>query len=89
MTQTVYEDVMRKSRQTFNSVLGTNDPNLSLFKKSGGKMITWHGLSDPLIFPNGTSQYYDRVLAQDASAKDYYRFFQAPGIETEALSVEF
>ena len=43
-------------------------------------MITWHGLADPLIFPNGTSDYYRRVLEGDPEAADFYRYFEAPGM---------
>jgi hypothetical protein len=43
-------------------------------------MITWHGLADELIFPNGTIDYYSRVEANDQDVRDYYRFFAAPGV---------
>lgn len=43
-------------------------------------MITWHGLADQLIFPNGTVNYYNKVMATDPKAQDYYRFFEAPGV---------
>jgi len=42
-------------------------------------MITWHGLADPLILPNGTVDYYEKVMAADPGVQDYYRFFEAPG----------
>ena len=29
------------SRQWFNSIVGTDDPDLSEFRESGGKMISW------------------------------------------------
>lgn len=32
---------MHISRQRYDSVIGTNDPDLSEFKESGGKMISW------------------------------------------------
>lgn len=43
-------------------------------------MLTWHGLADQLIFPNGTFDYYARVLAQDPHAGEYYRVYAAPGV---------
>lgn len=43
-------------------------------------MITWHGMADPLIFFNGTVNYYQRVLKMDHHAPDFYRFFMAPGV---------
>ncbi|MCJ1396174.1 hypothetical protein MMC18_009063 [Xylographa bjoerkii] len=33
------------------------NPDLSAFKARGGKMISWHGLADNLVMPNGTMQY--------------------------------
>ncbi|KAH7394295.1 feruloyl esterase B precursor [Pyrenochaeta sp. MPI-SDFR-AT-0127] len=69
------------SKQRYQSIIGTSDPNLSRFKKAGGKMITWHGLTDELIAFNGTVDYYDRVSALDANVTDFYRFYMAPGVE--------
>jgi Tannase and feruloyl esterase len=43
-------------------------------------MITWHGLSDEIIFSNGTYHYYRQVLENDPNAADYYRFFPVPGV---------
>lgn len=43
-------------------------------------MITWHGLADLLIPPNGTSDYYEQVMALDPHIRDYYRLFEAPGV---------
>lgn len=61
-------------------MIGTGDPDLTDFKKAGGKMITWHGNSDPVIPFNGTVDYYERVSALDADTTDYYRFFPVPGL---------
>ncbi|KAF2220243.1 feruloyl esterase B precursor [Elsinoe ampelina] len=44
------------------------------------KMITWHGLADQLIFPNGTRDYYERVTEAVPDVQDFYRFFEAPGV---------
>src|SRR2546425_3568450 len=40
-----------------------DDPDLSAFKARGGKMIIWHGWSDPLPTPVDTIRYYENVLA--------------------------
>ncbi len=41
--------------------------------------------TDQLIVPNGTVHYYERVSKRDHAigilTSDYYRFFQAPGVE--------
>ncbi len=75
-----YEKIFHASVQEFNSMIGTDDPDLSEFRDAGGKMITWHGIADPLIFVNGTSAYYERVEELDPDVRDYYRYFEAPGV---------
>lgn len=36
-----------KSKQMYNSVIGTNDPDLSAFKARGEKIVGYHGLVSP------------------------------------------
>jgi len=79
-----YAEYIRHFRQSVNeysSVIGTRDPDLTRFKQAGGKMITWHGMKDQLIFFNGTVNYYQKAMEVDANLQDYYRFFAAPGAE--------
>lgn len=73
-------DIVYDSKAKYDSIIGTDDPDLSGFKQAGGKMITWHGLADELIFPKGSENYYNKVEAKDSHVRDYYRFFQAPGV---------
>jgi Tannase and feruloyl esterase len=75
-----YDTIFHQSNNQYASIIGTADPDLSAFAANSGKMITWHGLADQLIFPNGTVDYYNRVLAGDPAAHEYYRFFEAPGV---------
>ncbi|KAL2858469.1 tannase and feruloyl esterase [Aspergillus pseudoustus] len=76
-----YSRLFRASANEFQSVIGTRDPDLTGFKNAGGKMLTWHGMKDQLIFYNGTVDYYTRVWELDPEVHDYYRFFPAPGVE--------
>lgn len=69
-----------QSHQEYDSVLGGADPDLSAFKATGGKILTWQGLADNLIMPNGTMAYHDRVAALDPNVDDFYRVFFAPGV---------
>ncbi|KAK3720576.1 hypothetical protein LTR37_003625 [Vermiconidia calcicola] len=80
MSEEDFFGFLHLSRQWYSSIMGSADPDLSEFKAAGGRMITWHGLADELIFPNGTANYYERVLALDSKAKDFYRYFEAPGV---------
>ncbi len=44
-------------------LLEANDPDLSEFVGRGGKLLIYHGWSDPGITPGGTIRYYDEVRA--------------------------
>ncbi|KAJ2982882.1 hypothetical protein NQ176_g1088 [Zarea fungicola] len=72
-----------QSNLEYENVIGTNDPDLSAFSSAGGKMITWHGLADPLIPPDGTLQYrqqVDNFMGGSSSVDKFYRVFFAPGV---------
>lgn len=75
-----YQQIFHDSIDRYNDIIGTDNPDLSAFKQAGGKMLTWHGLADELIFPKGTEHYYKAVEALDPSVRDFYRFFPAPGV---------
>jgi Tannase and feruloyl esterase len=73
--------LFHQSHQQYDSVLGTADADLSAFRARGGKMLTWQGLADNFIMPNGTMEYYDRVGSTlGTSPQDFYRAFFAPGV---------
>jgi hypothetical protein len=83
LSEADFEADFRASQKDFHDVIGTDDPRLDAFRKHGGKMIVWHGDADPLIFPRGTINYYERVLAANGGAKrvsDFARLFMAPGV---------
>ncbi len=62
------------------------DPDLRAFQRRGGKLIHYHGYSDPDVPPRSSIDYHDRVHALarargEASAVDgYYRLFMVPGM---------
>ena len=58
------------------------DPNLGTFVGRGGKLLLYHGWSDPGIPPGGTIRYYDAVretLGAEAS-DSAVRLFMVPGM---------
>jgi len=78
-----FSTVLEDSQTRFDIVIGTDDPDLAQFKAAGGKLLTWHGLADQLIFPNGTFDYRQRVqdlMGGAAAVDDFYRVFSAPGV---------
>jgi feruloyl esterase len=58
------------------------DPDLSAFKKAGGKLIMWHGMADPLVLPQQSQDYLELVqtLMGVKDTHSFYRLFMAPGL---------
>ena len=70
---------------TLNAV----NPDLSDFKKGGGKLIVWHGWNDPGVMPQQTLDYFADVVdyagkstGGDGAAytDEYLRLFMLPGV---------
>jgi feruloyl esterase len=64
-------------------LLDATNPDLSAFKAAGGKLIQYHGWSDPFISPQFSTQYYESVAAKMGgveNTRSFYRLFMAPGM---------
>lgn len=78
-----YDQLFVQSVEMYTSVIETENPDLCAFKRSGGKVLIWHGQIDQLIFPQGTVDYYERVTAvmgSSAATESFARLFLAPGV---------
>ncbi len=65
-----------------SGTLTATNPNLKPFFAHGGKLILYHGLSDGLIAPQNTINYYNAVLkATGPAAANSMRLYLAPGME--------
>ncbi|KAF1958953.1 feruloyl esterase [Byssothecium circinans] len=80
MSRQDYVHAFRQTILDYESLIGTNSPDLSEFRKAGGKMITYHGLADEIIPFRNSRQYYDAVTALDPKVHDFYRLFESPGL---------
>jgi feruloyl esterase len=57
------------------------DPDMSKFKARGGKLLLYHGWSDPAIPAEHTVVYFDSVLAKmGRNQNDWMRLFMVPGM---------
>ncbi|KAJ4421300.1 hypothetical protein N0V82_003810 [Gnomoniopsis sp. IMI 355080] len=80
ISYTEFADIFLQGHLQYDSLMGSASPNLLPFKRRGGKIITWQGLADGTINPQGTMFYYQKVLALDADAAGFYRQFYSPGV---------
>jgi hypothetical protein len=83
ITYADFAKLFEKSQAEYDTIIGTDNPDLSAFRRSGGKLLTWHGQADQLIPTQGTVDYRRRVeLAMGGARRvdDFYRLFLAPGV---------
>jgi hypothetical protein len=83
LTYKTFERLYASSRHQFNTVIGSDDPDLRAFRDSGGKLLSWHGQYDELVPTEGTVDYRERVerrLGGSAKTDDFYRLFLLPGV---------
>jgi feruloyl esterase len=63
--------------------INTDDPDLSRLRDSGAKVISYHGLADQLIAPQGSINYFTRVadaMGGVAATQAFDRLFLIPGM---------
>ncbi|WYZ42469.1 hypothetical protein EsH8_VI_000168 [Colletotrichum jinshuiense] len=80
LTQDEFDRIFDLGSKEYDSILATNEPDLSAFHQHGGKMITYHGMADSVIPARGSVDYYEKVMSLDSDVKSFYRLFLAPGI---------
>jgi feruloyl esterase len=51
-----------------DDALGSTDPNLRAFFARGGKLLLWHGWSDPQVTPYNTIDFFQKVVASQGGA---------------------
>jgi hypothetical protein len=67
--------------QPMHAIYDATDPDLSKFAAAGGKLLLYHGWSDPHISPINTIAYYTAMqkIMGDAKVSQFSRLFLFPG----------
>ena len=69
--------------KTMTEILSPLDPDLKPFKARGGKLIMYHGLSDPAISAYGSVAYFEKMSATvggTSEAESFARLYLVPGM---------
>jgi feruloyl esterase len=86
-----YDRDVKLADAKIGAVMNDGSTDLAKFRHAGGKLILWHGWSDPLISPLHTIAYYNKLAAHFAAPRasqeaalaqvaDFARLFLAPGV---------
>lgn len=87
VTTDSYADVAQQGSVNIADVTDTFG-NLDVFRRHGGKLLTYVGMNDQLIMPQGVLHYYRQMARRYGGPKDddfsrvqdFYRLFRAPGV---------
>ena len=57
------------------------DPDLSKFRKQGGRLLMTYGWADPILQPMAGVNYYEEAVAKNGPDTDkFFRLFMVPGM---------
>jgi hypothetical protein len=71
------------SGQRFDYAMAAANPNLSAFRRAGGKLIMWQGLADQLIFTGDSINFYNKAIFTNGGLRNtqqFWRYFLAPSV---------
>ncbi|BCS95280.1 putative esterase [Desulfoluna limicola] len=74
-------DTLTEDSKRIGETLNSTSPDLSAFRKRGGKLIIYSGWSDAAVPADAVIGYYEDVLTHDKTAAEDVRLFMMPGTE--------
>lgn len=63
-----------------DELLSAKDSDLSAFRDHGGKIVFWHGWSDPALTALATIDYFDALRRDTEGSDSFARLFMLPGV---------
>jgi hypothetical protein len=69
-----------RAKAKMTRAIDSESPDLSAFRRRGGKLIQWHGWNDPAIPARSSIRYYEAVGRQMGRTDDFYRLYLVPGM---------
>jgi pimeloyl-ACP methyl ester carboxylesterase len=67
--------------EELRQILDARDPDLSAFRKHGGKLLMYFGWADPQLNPKMGVEYYEQVVnTMGPSTGEFFRLFMIPGM---------
>jgi hypothetical protein len=67
--------------ERWGKLANANNPDLSGFRKRGGKLLMTYGWADPVLMPMMGVNYYERALSVNGpKTTDFFRLFMIPGM---------
>jgi feruloyl esterase len=81
VTKFDFDRDLKKVDAKLAPVMNQVSPDLSAFARHGGKLIVFHGLSDGIVGPLDTVNYFERVGAAMPNRDDFARLYLAPGMD--------
>ena len=65
----------------WSKLADAKDPDLSKFKKRGGKLLMTYGWADTILQPMAGVNYYEKALSKNGpDTRDFFRLFMVPGM---------
>jgi hypothetical protein len=74
---------LKEANERTAQALNATDPDLKPFQARGGKLVVYHGWSDPAITPLNTIDYYESVVKKmgQKNVDSFFRLYMVPGMQ--------